>query len=248
VAPLGIQIAITAGSSSVARGGSIIPNLLGSSEDFTVGGTQKESNWDTTTTATTTETSTETPPSAANPRQGAVVTKLNFELDVKASGIVNNFKGNGNYYNLSGTQYTFSIWVKKINATDSKNFRLRVNRLGGANERLGAQQDSTTDWTRHFITFTIGEGGNFSGGSAFVFNILNVEDDEEGTRFSSRGLYIFGAMLNEGATPAPYQYKDVNLPESSILPNLVTEAIDPEDGNLIMLSESEEDIYLITES
>lgn len=247
MAPLGIQIGITAGSSSVARGGSITPNLLGSSEDFTVGGNQKESNWSTTqqNTTTTTQGVTETPPPAAN-RPGAAVTQLNFVLDDKTTGIVNDFRGNGNFYNLSGTQYTFSIWVKKINATDSRNFRIRVNRIGG--EKKPAPQDSTTDWTRHSITFTIGEGGDFSAGNGFTFNILNVEDDEEGTRFSSSGLYIFGAMLNEGATPAPYQYKDVNLSESPILPNLIAEAFDPEDGNVIMLSESEEDIYLITES
>lgn len=61
-------------------------------------------------------------------------------------------------------------------------------------------------------------------------------------------------MLNEGLTAAPYQFKDTNLPaapadpgtNNPYLPNLITEAFDPEDGNVIMLSE--EDIYLITES
>lgn len=255
MAPLGIQIAITAGSSSVAIGSSIIPNLLGSSEDFLLPATDsdpKNSNWDATQQGTTTTTTgvTETPPAAAN-RPGERVTQLNFLYNVGASGIVNNFRGNGNFYNLSGTEYTFSIWVKQVNPTDSRNFRLRVNRPG---ERKPALQNSTSGWTRHSITFTIGPGGDFSAGDGFVFNLLNVADDEEGTQFSSSKLYIFGAMLNEGATPAPYQYKDIDLPpapqdpgaNNPYLPNLITEAFDLEDGNVIMLSE--EDIYLITES
>jgi hypothetical protein len=260
VAPLGIQIGITAGSSSVARGGSAIPNLLSGSEDFRLpaaSGDKKNSNWDRNfgNLSEATAISTESAPTAAN-RPGELATDLSFPAGSATSGIRNNFLGPNNRYILFGSEYTFSLWVKETPGKTSTRFRFRIYRYqtSGTTELLTTPSLVVgSSWVRHSVSFTIGAGGDFSAGENFAFGVISAGSAGAG---NNPGITIFGAMLNEGLVAAPYIFKDTNLPPPPLdpgannpyLPTLIAETEDPETGGVFLLSESLETNYLITES
>jgi len=261
VAPLAIQIGVTTGSNCfVGSTTPVIPNLLSGSEDFSLPATNndpKNSNWDRNSSNLdqSTTTSADSAPAGAN-RPGELATDLSFLAGSNASGIRNNFLGPNNRYTLSGNEYTFSIWAKDTPGKTSIRFRLRIYRYqtNGTTELLTTPSLVVgSSWVRHSVSFTIGVGGDFSGGENFVFGVISAGTTGAG---ANPGITIFGAMLNEGPVAAPYIFKDTNLPaapadpgeNNPYLPHLVAETDDPETGGVFILSESLETNYLITES
>ncbi len=218
MAPLAIQIGVTTGSNCFVGGASEV-NLLSGSEDFALPATptaSKNSNWDKNYgfLQESTSVSADSPPAAANPRPGAVATDLTFLAGINLSGIRNTFKGPSNRYELADGEYTFSIWAKETPGKTSIRFRLRVEGYVGTstsglvNAITTTSQVITSAWTRYYLTFTIGSGGDFSTGLNFALAVISSGSAGAG---NNPGITIFGAMLNTGATAADYEYKPTNI-------------------------------------
>lgn len=91
----------------------------------------------------------------------------------------------------AGKTLTFSVWVRAASGTQT--FEIKSTH-GGVTNNFSGNRTATTTWQR--FSFTVTNGAAAGTGQQIV-----------GLRNASTPVYLWGAQLNEGASPSTYQPK-----------------------------------------